>query len=181
MDVDNQIIYLFSYQLEAIDIRFSSAKNVSSSVDKIDFIAHVYIQSLHKLARQWWFHTNLTPNMSNAADVCKGCYWNKLNFPIQSRSNYWNCVCIIYTYFQQKRWKENSKHEHIESETILNSQSKNEYSKSMEQVHNMVHMHHWFILVWIEANFLAFVWPNEFKRFPNITETFKDFQYIPSQ
>lgn len=43
--------------------------------------------------------------------------------------------------------KENSKHEHIESETILNSKSKNEYSKSTEQVHNMVHMHHWFILV----------------------------------
>lgn len=39
-------------------------------VDKIDFIAHVYIQSMHKLARQWCFYTNLTPNMSDAADVC---------------------------------------------------------------------------------------------------------------
>lgn len=70
--MDNQIIYLLLHQLEAIDIRFSSAKNVSSSsrVSILDFIAHVYIQSMHKLARQWWFYTNLTPNMSDAADVC---------------------------------------------------------------------------------------------------------------
>lgn len=39
-------------------------------VDKIDFIAHVYIQSMHKLARQWWCYTNLTPNICDAADVC---------------------------------------------------------------------------------------------------------------